>query len=80
MTEHYKKAHGNNSFAILLQMTESNLFIDLIKKELDRLGFDITTKHDSILCPVSQKDEIEKVIKRILDEELGKYELSIEFF
>lgn len=78
MTENYKKAHKDNALAILLQRTESKIFIDRIKKELDRLGLDTATKHDSVICPASQQDEVEKVVREILDQEFGEYKLSIE--
>lgn len=78
MTENYKKAHGNREFAILLQKTESELFIDCIKKELDRLGFDTVTKHDSVLCPQSQVDQVDKVVRDILQDKFDKYQLSID--
>ena len=73
-----KGKFGDNSVAILLQLMESNIFIDKIKSELDRRGFDTAMKHDSVLCPVSQLPGVEATIREILDRELGVYQLKIE--
>lgn len=68
----------DNGVAILLQLMESNIFIDKIKSELDKRGYDTATKHDSVLCPISQRVGVEATIREILDRELGQYQLKIE--
>ncbi len=73
-----KAKYRDNDFAILLQMMESRIFIDLVKSELDRRGFDTATKHDSVLCPVRQLPEVEATIREILDRELGVYQLKVD--
>lgn len=68
----------DNSIAILLQLMESKIFIDMIKTELDKRGYDTATKHDSVLCPISQRPGVEATIREILDRELEQYQLKIE--
>lgn len=73
-----KKKHGNNKVAVELQREESRIFIDHIKKELDARGYDTATKHDSVLCPISQLPGVEAIIREILDRELEQYQLKVE--
>lgn len=76
--DEYKKRNGDNQFSILLQKTEANIFIDKIFKRLQEEGYSVLTKHDCILCPESQKTEVERIVREVLDEELGEYELSVK--
>ncbi len=78
LMDQVKVRFKENSMAILLQMMESKIFIDVIKKELDARGYDTATKHDSVLCPLSQVPGVEAAIREILDRELGEYQLKIE--
>lgn len=73
-----KKKHGNNKIAVELQREESRIFIDHVKKELDARGYDTATKHDSVLCPLSQRAGVEAIVREILDRELGEYQLKVE--
>jgi len=74
----YKKAKGDNQFAIDLQRRESEIFIDQILYTLLKKGIKALSKHDSILCPKSQQEAAEKIIREILDKEIGTYELECE--
>ena len=74
----YKKEKGDNQFAIDLQRRESEIFIDHILYTLLKNGIMAVSKHDSILCPKSQQEAAEKIIREILDKELGTYELESE--
>lgn len=74
----YKKEKEDNQFAIDLQRRESEIFIDQILYTLLKNGIKALSKHDSILCPKSQQEIAEKIIKEILDKELGTYELECE--
>jgi len=73
-----KARYRDNDFAILLQKMESNIFIDKIKKELDHRGLLTATKHDSVICPLSQLPQVKKIVREILDKELGEYQLKTE--
>jgi len=50
----YKKEHGDESFAIMLQLFESDLFIDNIYKTIKKKKMFCLTKHDSFI--VKRKD------------------------
>jgi hypothetical protein len=55
----YKRENGDSEFAIMLQLKESEIFIDDIWMTLKEDGFFALTKHDSIIC----KKEDENVIR-----------------
>lgn len=73
----YKKKYGDNQVAILLQKKESQVFIDQILTRLLEEGYTVLSKHDSILCLPSERAAVEQIIREILDEELGRYQLKI---
>jgi hypothetical protein len=79
MIKLFKQEHGDNQFAIALQKKESEIFIGKILPELFRQGFKVLTKHDSVLCKRSDKDRVEAVMRLILDEDLGEYQLKPDY-
>ncbi|MBK8483148.1 MAG: hypothetical protein IPL31_02010 [Saprospiraceae bacterium] len=74
----YKKDNKDKKFSIDLQRRESEIFIDTILTTLIKKGFHVFSKHDSILCPRSEKEAVEKIIKEILANELGRCKLRAE--
>jgi len=58
---------GSSKFAIFLQRTEANIFIDDIYNTLREQKILSLSKHDSILVPASLKDIAMDVIKEKLD-------------
>ncbi|WP_235299532.1 hypothetical protein [Portibacter marinus] len=63
---------GNNCLSILLMNYEAKLFVDVLLYELLGKGYEVISKHDSILVKESQYDEIKHEIECILDRELGR--------
>lgn len=78
MIDGYKKNKGDGQFSIFLQQRESEIFIDRILMTVMKQKLDVLTKHDSVLCPLDQKDAVLKIIKEILDEELGEGEYKLK--
>lgn len=80
MIDAYKKDKGDNQFAISLQLKESEVFIDKILRTLYSKGFEVLSKHDSILCVEDDQEAVRKVMVEILDMEfgVGGYQLSRE--
>lgn len=76
MVDNFKKKHTSKEFSIYLQKRESEIFIDRILMTLLKMGCSVLSKHDSIVFPISIKDTVEKVMREILDEELGGYVLD----
>ena len=64
----FKTKYGYKKLALLLQLRESNIFIDgLYNKIMDRVGF-VLTKHDSVIF----RQEDEEVVKEIIKEHFEK--------
>lgn len=78
ITDEYKKEHGKNQLAILLQKTESRIFIDGILTQLLQKGFKVLTKHDSVLCKKSDAKAVYEFVSEFLTNEIGKHTLKIE--
>ena len=78
ITDEYKKEHGKNQLAILLQKTESRIFIDGILTKLLQEGFKVLTKHDSVLCKKSDAKAVYEFVSEFLTKEIGKHTLKIE--
>ncbi|MFT6807740.1 MAG: hypothetical protein ACJA01_000962, partial [Saprospiraceae bacterium] len=57
---------GSASFAILLQQTESLIFIDEILAKCHKAGLKALSKHDSIVCRQCDKHKVTKVICKVL--------------
>jgi hypothetical protein len=74
----FKRAYEDDAFSVFLQTEESRIFIDGILPKLQNAGYQILTKHDSILCKSSDVEGVEKIMREVLDEELGGYELRAE--
>lgn len=62
---------GNNYLPIALQRMESEIFIQNILKRLYDENLIALSKHDSILCKLSDADKVEKIMKEELDRMLG---------
>lgn len=71
---------GNNFLPIYLQKVESNIFIDVILKDLLQKGYKVFTKHDSILCKqedfILVYEAVNKHLSNIFG--FGGYHLKIE--
>ncbi len=78
ITDAYKKEHGDSQLAILLQKTESRIFIDGILTQLLQKGFKVLTKHDSVLCKKSDAKAVYEFVSEFLTNEIGKHTLKIE--
>lgn len=61
---------GNSLFAVMLQRIESVIVIDGILRKVMRRYW-AASKHDSILCVVSQFEKVLKVMRKELDSVLG---------
>ncbi len=69
---------GNASFAVMLQQTESLVFIDKILAQCHKRKIKALSKHDSILCRVSDKHKVTKIICRVLNQLFGRYSYSLD--
>jgi len=78
ITDAYKKEHEDSELAILLQKTESSIFIDGILTKLLQKGFKVLTKHDSVLCKKSDAKAVYEFVSEFLTNEIGKHTLKIE--
>lgn len=76
--DEYKQINGNASFARVLQLLESKIFIDLILKKLSEMGCHVITKHDSVIFPVSEREIVKAVMDEVLNKYLGEYDLKYE--
>jgi hypothetical protein len=73
----YKKAHGDNQFSIMLQRTESDLFIDNILKRVKKLKYFCLTKHDSLIIKRSDFETILAIVKEEFSKIGLEYTLKI---
>lgn len=73
----FKLQNGKpNQLSIFLQKLEARIFIDNIYLPLRKEGLVIFSKHDSILCKSSQRDELKVKMESILDKFGLKYTLK----
>ncbi len=80
LIDSYKRSKGSPAFAISLMHKESEIYIDKILPKLIKEGFHVLSKHDSILCPLSEKDRVREEMEKILNAELVHYQLSEEIY
>ena len=59
----YKKTYGSEEFAIMLQKTESQMFIDDIWMSLKEDGYFAIPKHDSIICKAEDAAYVKEFIQ-----------------
>ena len=69
---------GNASFAVMLQQTESLVFIDRILAQCHKRKIKALSKHDSILCRVCDKHKVTKIICRVLNQLFGRFSYSLD--
>ena len=69
---------GNASFAVMLQQTESLVFIDRILAECHKRNIKALSKHDSILCRQCDRHIVTKVICKVLNKIFGKWTYSLD--
>jgi len=69
---------GSASFAILLQQTESLIFIDEILAKCHKAGIKALSKHDSIVCRQCDKHKVTKVICKVLNSLFGHYTYALD--
>ncbi|GEM_PF-2030616 len=72
----YKKEHGSAEFAVLLQRRESEMFIDNLLPILNKNGYQVITKHDSIIVRIEEKKAICKLMQEYFDSINFKCEIS----
>lgn len=80
MIDEFKKDNGDKTFAVMLQTVESELFINRILKKLLDKEYRVLSKHDSILCKISDLQPVMEIVKQELDKSFGadQYKLKIE--
>lgn len=76
LIDRFKKRRGDNQFVIELQKRESAIFIDEILNLAIQKGYDVISKHDSIICPKSQKVHVQNLIDGVLRHHLTSYNLK----
>jgi hypothetical protein len=69
---------GNASFAILLQQTESLIFIDEILAKCHKRGIKALSKHDSIVCRACDKHKVTKIVCKVLNRLFGRYTYALD--
>lgn len=77
----FKKLNGHHeTLAELLQKVESQIFIDIIYQKLFMAKIKALTKHDSIICKISDYKMAYGIITETLDEIGLKYKLDVEYY
>ena len=69
---------GNASFAIMLQQTESLVFIDRILARCHNKGIKALSKHDSIVCRQCDTHKVTKIICKVLNQLFGRFSYSLD--
>ena len=69
---------GNASFAILLQQTESLIFIDEILAKCHKKGIKALSKHDSIVCRQCDKHKVTAIVCKVLNSLFGRYTYALD--
>lgn len=64
----YKKKHGDNQFAILLQKEESKIFIDGLLPRIKQHSYLCFTKHDSIIYKEENHEHILQITQQFFNE------------
>lgn len=59
----YKEENGDENFSVMLQQTESSIFIDTILTKVKSKHLFCLTKHDSVIVRESDKDKVMKIIQ-----------------
>jgi|GEM_PF-2657760 len=77
-TDDQARDKGNASFAVMLQQTESLVFIDRILAQCHKRKIKALSKHDSILCRVCDKHQVTKIICRVLNQLFGRFSYSLD--
>ena len=67
-SEKIKAMKGYKMLSIMLQQHESALYVDSISVELQKMGIDCTSIHDSIICRESDLRTVEGFIERVMKE------------
>lgn len=76
MDEFKLKNGEHKKFAIMLQKLESEIFIQNIYPRIRKQGYVVYTKHDSILCKVSDYDAVKSEMEKIMNEMGLKFKLK----
>lgn len=63
IVDSYKTEHGYNTFSIMLQKRESEIFIDGLWNLLKKKKMFCITKHDCLIVKQEDKDKVQKMIK-----------------
>lgn len=66
--DEYKKKHGDNQFAILLQKEESKIFIDGLLPRIKQHRYLCFTKHDSIIYKEENHEHILQITQQYFSE------------
>ena len=70
--DQYKKEYGDEKFSVMLQLKESQLFIDRIYKRIKKAKLLCFSKHDSMIVRMKNIDQV----IQIMQEEFAKDNLS----
>jgi len=73
-----QKGTGSAAFAVLLQQTESLIFIDEILAKCHKKGLKALSKHDSIVCRQCDKHKVTKVVCKVLNSLFGRYTYALD--
>jgi len=63
----YKKENGTEAFAVMLQMFESEMFIDHLWMDIKRKGYMCLTKHDSLIVKREDYEFVKEYIQVYFD-------------
>lgn len=63
----YKKENGTEAFAVMLQMFESEMFIDHLWMDIKRKGYMCLTKHDSLIVKREDYEFVKEYIQLYFD-------------
>jgi hypothetical protein len=66
--DQYKKKHGDEKFSVMLQLKESQLFIDRIYKRIKKAKLLCFSKHDSMIVRIENVEQV----RLIMQEEFAK--------
>lgn len=69
--DQYKKEHGDAKFSVMLQLTESELFVDRILKRIKKAKMLCFSKHDSMIV---RSEDLDQAVQ-IMQEEFAKDKL-----
>ena len=67
IVDNYKKENGYNTFSVMLQKRESEIFIDGLWKQIKSKKIFCTPKHDCLIVKEKDVSKVEEIIKNYFD-------------